>query len=106
MTNNQKHSRDKAALQRIAEALVASGFTSLDAQTKALGLPRSTVWTIMTAQHKVGRLTFKVRARMLANPNLPRLVRAELEAAGEGPSPEAVASSHGVRRVGSRAITG
>jgi len=36
-------------LQDISEALIADGYTSLDAQAKALGVHRSTAWTIMNA---------------------------------------------------------
>jgi hypothetical protein len=44
-------------LQDISEALIADGYTSLNAQAKALGLHRSAAWTIMKAKHKLGRLT-------------------------------------------------
>ena len=63
----------------IAEALVASGHTVLDDQAKALGLPRSTTWTIVASKHKLDRISKKVRARMLSNPELPPLVRAALD---------------------------
>jgi hypothetical protein len=65
--------------RRITSALIASGYTSLDAQALALGLRRSTTWYLIKSKHKVGRLSGKVRERMLANPNLPPLVRKELE---------------------------
>jgi hypothetical protein len=64
--------------QRIANAVVASGYTTLDAQAMALGLCRSTAWHIIKSKHKIGRLSQKVRQKMLANPNLPPLVRKEL----------------------------
>jgi len=66
-------------LINIADALIASGYTSLDQQAKALGLSRSTAWTIIHAKHKVDRLSAKVSARMLKNPGLPPLVRATLQ---------------------------
>ena len=67
-------------LINIADALIASGYTSLDQQAKALGLSRSTAWTIVHArQHKVDRLSAKVIERMLKNPRLPPLVRATLQ---------------------------
>ena len=62
-------------IERIAEALIASGYTSLDAQAKALGIHRSTAWTIVRAKHKLGRLSGKISGRMLANPRLPSRVR-------------------------------
>ena len=69
----------RVGLINIADALIASGYTSLDQQAKALGLSRSTAWTIVHAKHKVDRLSAKVSARMLKNPRLPPLVRATLQ---------------------------
>jgi hypothetical protein len=68
---------------RIVEALIASGHSTLDDQKNALGLARSTTWTIVASRHKVGRLSQKVRARMLLHPHLPPKVRTLLE---ENPS--------------------
>lgn len=56
-------------LQRISEALIASGHTSLDEQAKALGINRSTAWTIIKTKHKLGRLSTKTTKRILSNPN-------------------------------------
>ena len=44
----------KAKIQDITEALISSGYTSLDEQAKALGLHRATVWTITKNKHKLG----------------------------------------------------
>jgi hypothetical protein len=63
-------------LQEISQALIASGFTSLDEQAKALGLHRSTAWTIVKTKHKLGRLQSKTARRILANPETPPAVRA------------------------------
>jgi hypothetical protein len=63
------------SLRHIAEALIACGYTSLDEQAKALGLNRSTAWTIVKAKHKLGRLSAKTSRRILANPTLPARVR-------------------------------
>lgn len=63
-------------LQRISEALIASGHTSLDEQAKALGINRSTAWTIIKTKHKLGRLSTKTTKRILSNPNTPPPVRA------------------------------
>ena len=46
-------------LERISEALVSSGYISLDEQAKALGVVRSTAWTIVNNKHKLGRLSVK-----------------------------------------------
>ena len=68
------------ALAAIAKALVRSGFTSLDDQAAALGLPRSTAWTIVSGKHKRGRLHANTTMKLLANPSLPLQVRAAVEA--------------------------
>jgi hypothetical protein len=62
-------------IQNIADALIAEGYLSLDAQAKALGVCRSTAWTIVKTKHKLDRLSFKTTNSMLANPELPRSVR-------------------------------
>ena len=66
-------------IQHIREALVASGYTSLDQQAKALGIHRSTAWTIIKATHKLGRLSRKTTVRILANPDTPPSVRAVIQ---------------------------
>jgi hypothetical protein len=58
----------------IREALVTSGYTSLDQQAKALGIHRSTTW--IKNKHKLGRLSAKTASRILANPETPPSVRA------------------------------
>ena len=68
------------ALAAIIEALVRSGYKSLDAQAQALGLCRSTAWTVIKHKHKVGRLHLSTARKMLASPALPSQVRAAVEA--------------------------
>jgi hypothetical protein len=51
----------------------------LDAQAKALGIRRSTVWTIVRTKHKLGHLNAKTTERMLANPELPECIRDVLQ---------------------------
>ena len=75
----RKQCNYSVGLINIADALIASGYTSLDQQARALGLSRSTAWTIVHAKHKADRLSAKVSARMLENPRLPPLVRAILQ---------------------------
>jgi hypothetical protein len=72
-------SKRRQALGRIAEVLREAGYASLDAQAKALGLPRSTAYTIMKCQHKQGRLSKRVLAKMLSHPQLPQRVRAVVQ---------------------------
>ena len=63
-------------LGRIGETLVSSGYTSLDEQAQALGIHRSTAWTIVKNKHKLGRLSAKTVDRILNNPETPPSVRA------------------------------
>ena len=66
-------------LQQIREALVQSGYTKLDHQAKALGVHRSTAWTIIKTRHKLGRLSAKTTQRILANPDTPPSVRSVIQ---------------------------
>jgi hypothetical protein len=68
-------------IQAIADALVAAGYTSLDDQAKALGLHRSTAWTIVKTRHKLGRLNRQTTQRILENPDTPPSVRAIIQQA-------------------------
>jgi hypothetical protein len=63
-------------IQDIREALVTSGYSTLDEQAKALGVHRATAWTIIKNKHKLGRLSAKTTSRILKNPETPPLVRA------------------------------
>jgi LPS O-antigen subunit length determinant protein (WzzB/FepE family) len=69
----------KKKIQEITDALVASGYTSLDDQAKALGLHRATVWTIRKNQHKKGRLCTKTIERIMTNATTPPRVRAAVK---------------------------
>jgi len=66
-------------LQQIREALVQSGYTKLDQQAKALGVHRSTAWTLVKTRHKLGRLSAKTTQRILANPDTPPSVRSVIQ---------------------------
>ena len=66
-------------LQQIRETLVQSGYTKLDQQAKALGVHRSTAWTIIKTRHKLGRLSAKTTQRILANPDTPPSVRSVIQ---------------------------
>ena len=70
--------RQSAKIKEIGVALASLGFTGLDFQAKAVGLSRSTTWTILHANHKSSGLSAKVINRMLAAPNLPALVRTKI----------------------------
>ena len=66
-------------IEQISKALIASGYLTLDAQAKALGIHRNTAWTIVNTKHKLGRLSAKTTQRILANPETPPAVRAVIE---------------------------
>ena len=75
-SEEQLHSRGrKIPIQLIADALIRAGYLSLDEQAKALGLNRSTTWTIMKARHKLGHLNSRTVRSILANPDTPVSVR-------------------------------
>jgi hypothetical protein len=63
------------SLQDISEVLIGCGYTKLDKQAKALGVDRSTAWTIVNVKHKLGRLSSKTTSRILENPETPPAVR-------------------------------
>jgi hypothetical protein len=65
-------------IQRIGDALVTEGFVTLDEQAKALGLPRSTTWTILRANHKKSGLSAAIVDQILKAPRLPGPVRAKV----------------------------
>src|SRR5262245_60969294 len=79
VTSSAGHRSCAVGIEHIADALIASGYTSLDQQAKALGINRSTAWTIVKVKHKLGRLSARTTDRMLANPELPRRVRAVIQ---------------------------
>jgi len=81
-----------AALFAISKALIESGRVTLDAQARALGLPRSTAWTVVSCKHKLGRLSQGTIQRMLDSPRLPAGVRAAVEAYAAKVCPPVTAS--------------
>ena len=66
-------------IEEISNALIASGYLTLDKQAKALGVHRSTAWTIVKTKHKLGRLSAKTTHRILANPETPPAVRTVIQ---------------------------
>jgi hypothetical protein len=66
-------------IQHIVGALLAAGYTTLDAQATALGIHRATAWTMIRKKHKLNRLNTNTINRMLTNPDLPPRVRAVIE---------------------------
>jgi hypothetical protein len=51
-------------IREIGAALIATRYFTLDKQAKALGVPRSTAWTILQACHKNYGLSEKLIKRM------------------------------------------
>ena len=70
--------RQSSKLKELSDALVAAGFVSLDEQASALGLPRSTAWTILNAKHKNYGLSGALINRILRKPGLHQSVRAKI----------------------------
>jgi hypothetical protein len=54
---------------------VKNRICTLDEQANALGLPRSTAWTILKACHKSSGLSAMIIERMLVSPQLPQRAR-------------------------------
>jgi hypothetical protein len=67
--------RQAAKIGELGHALLDAGFLTLDEQSKALGLARSTTWTILRASHKSSGLSAAIIKRMLLSPKLPLLAR-------------------------------
>ena len=67
-----------ATLREIRAALEADGFIGLDAQATALGLSRSTAWTILSGSHKSSGLSARTLNRMLTSPLLGERARSKI----------------------------
>jgi hypothetical protein len=67
--------RQNSKVRKIGQALRAAGFLTVGQQAKALGLCRSTTFSLFQGNHKSSGLSPAVINRMLATPKLPRSVR-------------------------------
>ncbi|MDE2602192.1 MAG: hypothetical protein KGL62_07460 [Bradyrhizobium sp.] len=76
-TQNVKE-RQSIKIKELSDAMVAAGFVSLDEQATALGLSRSTTWTILKAKHKNYGLSGALINRILQKPGLHRRVRTKI----------------------------
>jgi hypothetical protein len=65
-------------ISSICDALIAAGFDTLDKQAEVLGLPRSTMWSILRGNHKKSGLSATLVTRMLKSPRLPASVRTRI----------------------------
>lgn len=70
--------RQACKIKELADALVTAGFVSLDSQAMALGLSRSTTWTILKAKHKNYGLSAALVRRVLSKPDLNSHVRTKI----------------------------
>jgi hypothetical protein len=70
--------RQSSKIRELGNTLAAAGFLTLDEQAKALGLCRSTTWTVLKGNHKGSGLSATIINRILAAPLLPPLVRANI----------------------------
>jgi hypothetical protein len=70
--------QQSAKIRELGHALIASGVVTLEDQAAALGLPRSTTWTILKGNHKSSGLSAGIVNRMLESRQLPSLARSKL----------------------------
>jgi hypothetical protein len=75
---NRTRARQTVKIKELAETLEAAGFVSLDEKAHALGLSRSTTWTILKAKHKNYGISAAVLNRVLRKPHLNSRVRAKI----------------------------
>ena len=74
----RRRRRQNTKIGQIGRALATAGLFSLDEQAEAVGLSRSTMWTLLRVKHHGSGLSPRIIARMLAAPDLPRPVRARI----------------------------
>jgi hypothetical protein len=72
---SEMKARQCAKIRELGNALVAAGVRALDEQAKALGLCRSTTWTILRANHKSSGLSATIINRILAARHLHPVIR-------------------------------
>jgi hypothetical protein len=75
---SEMKARQSAKIRQLGQALIDAGLRTLDAQADALGLRRSTAWTILKTRHKGTGLSAAIIERMLRSSKLPPRARAIL----------------------------
>ena len=65
----ESKARQTIRIRELASAL--AGLVTLGEQARALGLSRSSAWTVLKANHKASGLTVPTINRMLSSPELP-----------------------------------
>jgi predicted DNA-binding transcriptional regulator AlpA len=67
-----------AKIEEICKSLVACRLIALDDQAQALGLSRSTTWTLLRGVHKCSGLSAATVNKILSAPRLPPTVRVKV----------------------------
>jgi len=70
--------KQSAKIGELRDALVAEGLSTLDEQAAALGVCRSTAWTILKAKHKASGLSATTINSILATSKLHPLMRSKI----------------------------
>jgi hypothetical protein len=74
----ENKARQTIRIRELGSALAADGLVTLDEQARALGLSRSTAWTVLKANHKASGLAAGTINQMLSSPALPPRARATI----------------------------
>jgi hypothetical protein len=70
--------RQSAKIKELKDVLVTAGMCTLAEQADALGLSRSTTWSLLKGGHKSSGLSAKTINRILAKPRVSPLVREKI----------------------------
>ncbi len=70
--------RQTCKIKEIGQTLANVGYLTVEEQATALGLCRSTAWTIVKSSHKASGLSANLVKQMLASPRLPPPVRQKI----------------------------
>ena len=77
-TRTDLKQRQSIKIRSIGNTLIEAGLITVADQAKALGLPRSTAWTMLRSTHKASGLTAATINRMLNSPRLPLATRVKI----------------------------
>ena len=77
-TSAKLKDRQSRKIREFKDALVASGFVTLNEQANTLGLCRSSAWSILRGNHKASGLSATTITTLLTTPMLPAAVRARI----------------------------
>src|SRR3972149_560590 len=74
----KKKDRQSRKIRQFRDALVEAGFDTLDAQSKVLGLARSTTWSVLKGKHKSSGLSATINCRIWRPPRRSSAARARI----------------------------